>query len=177
MAQEEKWFPAAPPEKGVIGRFAYHDILDIPASKEKDEKVFQKVIVCWMKAAGSTDVSVVKVKEHNQRELTRRFSDAWRYFQGEIVEVDGTPVSALGISNTKELELQLQGITTVEQLRDLSDAGCTNVGFGTRKLRELATDYLAKGKDALPAHKIANGGDPAPKRRGRPPKAQAQVAA
>ena len=171
-----KWFPAAG-ETGVIGKFEYFEVLDVAASRAADEEKTKEIIVCRMKAAGSVDESVVKVKPDNQEQLVKRFPDAWLAFQGQEVKIDGTPISVLGFPEQVNVVLQLQGVLTVEQLADLTDMACQNVGFGTRKRREAAQAYLEHGAAALEHNKIANATDPAPKRRGRPAKNAERVAA
>lgn len=167
----EQWYPVAEPEKGVIGRFEYFDILDVKASREADEEVYMPAIICRTKAVGSTDDTCVKVKPYNKDALIRRFPAAWKAFQGEEIKVDGTPIEKLGFSTTENDTLLLNSIQTVEQLAELSDMACQNIGFGTRKRRDIARDYLEHGADALPHNKAAKGTDPAPKnRRGRPPR-------
>jgi hypothetical protein len=164
----EKWYPAALPEKGVVGYFEYFEIIDAPASLAADEERYKNAIVCYTKASGSSDVSAVKVKEGNQRELVRRFPEAWAAFQGEEVNIDGTPLSDLGIPDQRITEFQLNGVLSVEQLAELSDIACQNIGFGVRRQRGEAQDYLKDGKAGLAANKIANGSDPVKKKGGRP---------
>lgn len=163
----DKWYPAAG-EVGVVGRFEYYDHLDVPASKAADEVVTKPIIVCRMKVAGSVDESFVKVKPHNQSELVHRFPDAWLAFQGQEVKIDGTPLSKLGLPEQFITVLGLTAVNTVEQLAGLSDAACQNMGFGYRKHRDTAKEYLVHGEDALPHNKITNHGDPPKNKGGRP---------
>lgn len=166
-----KWYPATG-ETGVVGRFEYLPILDVAASREADEEKTRDIVVCRMKAAGSVDESVVKVKPDNQEQLVRRFPDAWLAFQGQEVKVEGTPIAALGFPEQVNVTLQLGGILSVEQLADLTDMACQNIGFGTRKRREAAQAYLQSGAAALDHNKITAGTDPV-RKPGRPRKVAA----
>lgn len=187
---ETRWFPAKDELPGVVGRFAYQDIIDVPASQAADEKVYKQVIVLHEKVAGSHDESVRKVMPHNQHELIKRYPDAWSHFQGQDVKVAGTPLSELVLDDGSRLNedrlltFRLQGISTIEQLAVISDATCQAIGFGTRKLRERAQTMLASREQAKMAALMASTPPPAapppemppmmpspPKRRGRPPKA------
>lgn len=138
----KQFFPAAK-EQGVVGRFEHFDKLDVKKSKEADEEVYRQIVVLRTKVAGSHDVSVVPVKPHNQGELKRRFPDAWNAFQGEEVELDGTPIHKLkGITPEKAEAYMLQGIQTIEQMAEAGDNIVEILGFGARKLRERAQEQL-----------------------------------
>lgn len=139
-----KWFPAKG-ETGVVGRFEVnHDRPNIPESKKADEFVPMEMIVCRMKVVTDPDESVVPVKPHNKDQLIARFPDAWKDFNGEAIEVDGTPLSELGLDENRILGFRLNAITTVEQLAVLSDAQCETAGLGTKKIRQSAQTYLAE---------------------------------
>ena len=179
MAQPAQWYPAAPPEKGVVGRFEWFKQLDLKASREADEPRYREIMVIRMKASASSDESVVPVKPHNQHEFQRRFPEAWQAFQGQEVKVGGTPLSDLGFDDTLITRLRLHAIMNVETLADLSDIGCQNVGFGTTKLRQAAKDHLAAKASARLAAALEAAPQPAEpaKRRGRPPKKPADAQA
>lgn len=140
------WYPAAE-ERGVVGRFEYLDVLDVPASLEADEERTKQIIVLREKVAASTDDTVRKVRPETQQTMTRRFPDAWKAFQGEVVKIAGTPLSALGLNDDRITVFRLHGIMTVEQLSEVSDANCSVVGFGTKKLRDEAKAYLEKARN------------------------------
>lgn len=176
MSGDLKWYPAKN-ETGVVGRFEYLDLLDVQASLIADETVTRKIVVCRHKGAGSADDSVTKVKDWNQNQLIGRFPDAWKAFHGQEVKIDGTPLDKLGLNDQQTLNLTINGVSTVEALSELSDIGCQNLGFGYRKLRDVALEYLASGPAALPHNKIANGTDPTKRRGGRPRKTAEQAAA
>lgn len=174
---DSRWYPAAG-ETGVVGRFEYLDIIDVVASRAADEEKTKQIIVCRMKGTGSADESVSKVKEDNQQILVKRFPDAWLAFQGQEVKIEGIPIAKLGFPDQVNVILQLNGVVTVEQLAELPDLACQNIGFGTRKRREAAQAYLEDGAASLEHNKIANHSDPKPKNKGgRPRKNVEQVAA
>lgn len=145
-----QWYPAAN-ERGVVGRFEYMDLIDVPASKAADEKKTKPIIVLREKVAASTDDTVRKVKPETQEEMIRRFPDAWKAFQGEVVPVSGTPLSEIGFNADKTVMYRLHGIMNVEQLAQLSDAQCQIVGFGTKKIRDQAQDHLRQKQEAANA--------------------------
>lgn len=145
---ETNWYPAilpdGTPEQGVVGRFEYYDQLDIAASKLADQKIFKKIIVLRTKATSSVDESVQPVRPHNQHDFTKRFPTAWAAFQGEAVPVQGTPLAELTeISEAQTNHLRLYGISVIEQIAVLSDAGVESLGFGFRTLRSQAQAFLA----------------------------------
>lgn len=131
-------------EKEVVGRFEHFDKVDVKRSLEEDEEVTRKIVVLRTKIAGSADVSVVPVKPHNQAALRKRFPDAWDAFQGEEIELDGTPIKELnGISAEKAEAYALNGIQTVEQMAEAGDHQVELLGFGARKLRQAAQEQIA----------------------------------
>jgi len=155
------WYPAVE-ERGVIGRFEYMDVLDVPASLAADEERTKQIIVLREKVAASTDDTVRKVRPETQQTMTKRFPDAWKAFQGEIVKVPGTQLSVLGLNDDRVTAFRLQGVMTVEQLAELSDAGCNTVGFGTKRLRDEAKAYLDGIRNAALERVLAAPVDPAP---------------
>jgi hypothetical protein len=156
------WFPSAlredADEKGnvlIVGKFADHRQLDVSKSREMDEKVYRVITKCWIKAIGQEDVSCVTMKPANHAELIQRFPDAWDAYSDGSLEVEGTPLTELeGIDETKALHLRLAGYRVLEEFATAPDAVCTNLGFGTRKLRDRAIEFLA-GPEAGEAIKKA----------------------
>ena len=159
----EKWFPSID-GPDVVGRFETVKRIDAKASREADEEVFRDVIVLREKIVGQRDESVRPLKPHSQRDLIRRYPDAWRAFEGEEVEDDGTPLSELGIEGDKALLFRINGVCNVEQLAKVSDATCDALGFGSRKLRQQAADLIAGDSDG--EDRVV----PIKRRRGRPRK-------
>ena len=142
---EAKFLPAAN-EPNVVARFEWHDQLDVKASQAKDEHVYKKMIVCRTKIAGDVDENVLPVRDFNRDALIRRFPKAWEAFNGNEVKPEGTPLSEIGIDGDQATKFHINAVYGVEQLATLSDAICERIGFGTRKLREKAQQYLAARK-------------------------------
>ena len=149
MSAEREYFPAKN-EKNVMGRFEYFDQPAIKASIDADEPRTIRIIVCRSRAAGSSDDSVVPVRPFNQHALIARFPEAWADFNGEASEQPtGTPLAEIGIDESAALNMRLYAVTSVESLAAISDAACTNVGFGSRKWREKAQAFLKAKEDEL----------------------------
>ena len=174
MSQQasDGWYPVAPPESGVWGRFEWVEIIDVKASQDADEYKYKKIPALRSRAAGAIDEAVEPVKPFNQEKFIRRFPDAWRHFQGEMVAAVGTSLDEMDFLEPERLQFQMYGVHSVEQLSDLSDDACSLMGFGTRKNRERAKAFLQKPRDealkAIVEERIAAD---KPKR-GRPRKAQ-----
>lgn len=175
MSQQasDGWYPVAPPETGVWGRFEWVDIIDVKASQDADEYKYKKIPALRSRAAGAIDESVEPVKPFNQEKFIRRFPEAWRHFQGEMVAVMGTPLEEMQFLEQERLQFQMYGVHSVEQLSELSDDACSLMGFGVRKNRERAKEFLKKRRDdalnAVVDEQLAK-----PKRKpGRPKKSDA----
>jgi hypothetical protein len=52
--------------------------------------------------------------------------------------------------------LKLMGFLTLEQLADMSDADCNNVGFGAKDWRRRAAEHLIVIRDAAMAKAVAS---------------------
>jgi hypothetical protein len=156
-----QWFPAEG-ETGVQGRFAWHDLLDIPASLVADEERTKRIVVLYTKIAGSNDVAPpAKVLPHNKAAFIKRFPKAWEAFNGADVKVDGSPLTqpfhGLTLTADRAMNFQIRSVQTWEQLMALSDELCEQLGFGTRKLRNdalIAAGQMVPGKPPIPAQQF-----------------------
>lgn len=151
MPTETDWFPVAPPEKGVVGRFEYFEQPDIAASREADEKKTRTIICLRSRAtAVAGDDSFVPMKPHNQAEFIRRFPEAWEAFNGGKEQaVRGTPLTDIGMEEADILKFRMYGFTSIEAVAELADAALTIIGFGTRKWRDKAQAFVQARKDDL----------------------------
>jgi hypothetical protein len=163
MAGREQvvWSPAKN-ETGVVGHFGYEEILDIPASEAKDEKVYKQVLCLYAKVIGSNEVAPPqKVHQANRAEYIARFPEAWEAFQkGERAHIAGTPLSdpfhGLTLLEPEVLKFQLNGLTAWEQIADLTDAQCGTIGFGTRKKRDEVMTAMGRQVPGKPPKAAAN---------------------
>lgn len=155
-----EWFPEVGFSQ-VLAQFGSVAALDIPKSKEADEPVYRQVPAVQVKVIGSSDISTHALKPANTSSFIARFPEAWAAYEGKASDVDGTPLDALEIDHTRSVKLKAAGVRSLEQLAEMSDATCANLGFGFRKLRTEAQDFL---KNEAP--KVVE----LPKKRGRPRK-------
>lgn len=139
---DPRWFPAAN-EPAVVGRFVTQQELDIPKSREMDEKVYREIIVLETKVEGAHDVSVIQLKSGNRKSLLTRFPQAWQAFEGVPVKIEGTPLDAIGLTADQIDALKLEGVYVVEQVARMSDAIVQRLGFGWRKIRTTAKAHLS----------------------------------
>lgn len=113
---------------------------------------------------------------------------AWK--KGNDLPEDGTPLEAWGgVTRDQVDHFKKMGIRTVEHVRDMDDATIQSVPFpNARKLPQLAGEYL-KGSDAaakdrenqelkerIAAMEEMLAEATQPKKRGRPPKKEAEAA-
>jgi hypothetical protein len=145
-----QWYPDVSCNGAVIGRCVYVKRLNVPESQLEDRKIFRKVVGMRVKVAASTDECVVQVKSANERELRRRFPQAWQAFSGDEPEVEGIPIRDLKFITEDQRDfLKLNGISVVEQLAGLSDARCQYLGFGWRTNRTKAQEHLKAVNEQL----------------------------
>ena len=166
-----EWFPASD-DPNLMGRFVDRPIVDQRKSEEKGENVYKMVAMLELRPKGHKDIAAHRLKPHNSEELIRRFPDSWKSYQGEQVEMTGTPLTDLpGLSPERAAGWSIVGIRTVEDLATANDAVLNNLGFGAR-------DHQKKAKNMLAAQEREQGeAEPKPKRRpGRPRKAETENA-
>lgn len=144
------WFPATN-EPTIIGRVVLVKRVNEGESKKQLREIYTTYPAIEHKVAGiQGDVSFALIKEDkNPTEAAkwqRRFSKAWAAFKGVASNVaEGTPLSEFDeLPENKAKELALHGLTTVEQLAEISDATCDSIGMGSRKIRTAAQRFLKK---------------------------------
>ena len=181
----------------ILGKFEYHEIIDIKKSKAADREITRKIPICLTKIRGSVpeDISSHKVTQHNAERWIKRFPEAWSEFLGQEVKVDGTPVTDVeGVTKERAMVLSFDGIRNAEDLATLTDEQCTAKGFGWRQYRDAARELvgakpteenqnsaeidalkeqLAKMQELL-QEQTADKNEAAPKRRGRPRKVDSE---
>jgi len=159
----EQWFPSTDDKAIVVGRFVDVQTVDPVKSREMGEEQFMLRTALESKVAGSHDVSCQLVKPFNKAQLTKRFPHAWEFYQAqkarpaEEIEaernapltigdnVPGTPLHKADFLGRGQMEkLAVLGFVTVEQLADMSDTQCQNVGHGAVTWRKKAQDFLKR---------------------------------
>ena len=153
----EIWFPSAEgKDSKVMGRFVDHMKEYTTADGQKHTK---PVILLLHMFPGSSDVSSSLMKPFNEAELKKRFPTAWAYYEKTKAEsanapaevpiatqigMKGTPIEHVSFLGKDKIGyLKNMAFYTVEQLAALSDTECQNIGYGAKKWRKQASDYLA----------------------------------
>lgn len=159
----EVWFPAAE-SKNVVGRFVDVESVDAAKTREAEAKgepvpVMIRRPALQSKIVGSHDVSVQLVKPFNASALRSRFVGAWEHYEAAksrpapVVEdvplieqtIPGTPLhKADFLPKDRVAWLALQGVQTIEQLRDLSDGVVQNMGRDVAQWRKKADAFLKR---------------------------------
>lgn len=147
-----------------------------------DDKVFI-LILCPGQMKGET-------RRPMQENDKREYPQAWADFQNGNKEptVSGTPIEYLGISPSRAKELRAVHIFTVEQMADCPDTASKDVGMDFNTLKGRAAAFVNKNSPELErlraqvaelTAKLDALAKPAeaPKKRGRPPKADVQQVA
>jgi hypothetical protein len=148
-----EWFPATG-DPGVIGRVVEIKRIKVKESKAQRKEVYATFPAIEHKIAGlAGDVSFAIVKEgiddDNAEFWKRRFAKAWASYKGEANAVaEGTSLDEFdGLPDNKAMEFKLHGLTTVEQLAEMSDATCDGLGTGARAWRRSAQSFLKKRRN------------------------------
>lgn len=160
---QEIWLPPNTPNSKASGKFVDH--VDTYTDKH-GEKKSRTVVLLLTRIPGSNDVSSQLVKDNADGEkLKREYSKAWEYYQKNKADPEpepvptatefglkGTPIEEVDfIGKDRLAALKMAGFLTVEQLADMSDTVCNNMGFGARAWRKKAAEFLIVKRDAQPA--------------------------
>lgn len=131
-----------PADPALFGEFYIHPVLDVQKSKEQDRPIYNDKIYIEIKIKGQKNSSFSRVMKESDKQ---DFPIAWAKFneENDLNLKSGTPIKALpGVTPSVELELKSFGITTVEDMAILNDAGLDNIR-GARSLQQRAKAYMA----------------------------------
>jgi hypothetical protein len=155
------WFPATN-DPAIIGRVVLVKMINEAESKKQRTQVYFTYPAIEHKAAGiQGDVSFALVREEIDPDTAehwkQRFAKAWSAFKGSENSVpEGTPLADFDeIPDSKIAEFKLHGLTTVEQLANISDAVCDSIGMGARKWRTNAQRFLKKRANSGYGYNVA----------------------
>ncbi len=159
MHPSELWFPLDGSQK-TTGRFV--DTV-IEGKRESGEAFSITRPALEAKASGSQEISFQVVKEFNKKQLIARCPLGWAHYEKlkaapeampaiptlKDLGIRGTPIedAALhcGFNNDRITWFKAQGIMTVQQVAELTDMACQNLGRGSVTWRKKAKEFLASG--------------------------------
>lgn len=163
MMLREQWFPSADDKAIVVGRFIDVETVNAAKSREENREVKMLRTALESKVAGSHDVSCQLVKPFNESQLKKRFPQAWAHYEAqkrrppEEIEAErnapiilgadtvGTALHKADFLGRAQMEkLAVQGFSTIEQLADMSDTQCQNIGHGAVTWRKKAQEFLRR---------------------------------
>jgi hypothetical protein len=151
---QEIWLPSNTPNSKAVGRF---DDFVKHFTDQQGKKQTRTKLMLYTKVPGAAEPSsqtVLDDKEGN--EIKASYSLAWEDYlrrkaspQHEAIPtateygVKGTPIEHANFLGKDYIaRLKMMGFLTIEQLADMSDAACNNVGFGARQWKRKAAEYL-----------------------------------
>lgn len=154
-------FPCNTPNSKAIGYFTDETFETTNSKGEKVSRTYT-MLKHWVPGM-SGDFSSTPCKDNEDgKKLRKEWSQAWAHYEKmkaatptapdtpTAVEygIAGTPIEELTFLGKDQLaRLKAIGLTTAEQLRDMSDTACNNVGFGARDWRRKAGEHLFVKQD------------------------------
>ena len=111
-----------------------------------------------LKIIGDPNSIVYDAKKHAEQ-LKADFPKEWAsYFKdSKIIQKKETDLNVLKTMNPRKIEaLKLEGITSVEQLSNLSDGACHGLGKGTLDYRKEAKEFLMEKHDIKPLQVVGS---------------------
>tara|TARA_R100001377_G_scaffold3843_1_gene2213 strand:- start:965 stop:1366 length:402 start_codon:yes stop_codon:yes gene_type:complete len=122
-------------------------------SKNEDNRDVAEITII-----GDPNTMIYYVKDHSER-LKKDFPNEWAvYFKEKnikkIKETDLSILECMSVNKIKALELE--GITSVEQLSELSDGACHGLGKGTLDYRKEAKAFIMEKHNIKPLQVVGS---------------------
>ena len=107
-----------------------------------------------IKLIGDPNTVIYKMKDKEEQikqEFPNEYNDYYKNKKSVSNEKKETPLTKLkSLNKGKKKFFEMEGITSVEQLADLSDGACHGLGKDVLDCRKQARNYLAKEHDIKP---------------------------
>lgn len=172
---QDIWFPSKEKNSKRVGRFVDHvdHFTDRHGIKQS-----RTVTVLLHRVPGAEPSTSLVKNDANGQHYKDEFPLAWDHYLKQKATpagpaepvvptstahgIAGTPIEHLGFLGKDHIaRLQMLGFYTAEQLADMSDTICNNVGFGANQWRRKAQEHLLVLKEAAPRVAAPIGPDPA----------------
>ncbi len=136
----EKRFFRATESPNVEAHIFDKQVLQVKASKEAGEEIYKPMTYIEIRIKGQTQESVRPLQEGD----TKRFPDAWRYYNGQEVQGStGTPINKLeGIEEGLVVAFKSRGIHFVEDLARIQPEMIQGISMGVRAWQQKAQCML-----------------------------------
>lgn len=156
---QEIWLPPNTSNSKTLGKF---DDFTKTITDKDGKKVTVTKLMLYTKVPGVAEQSSTTVLDDEQgKRIKAEYSAAWDLYlknkakpQTEAVPtavefgVKGTPIEYADFLGKDHLaRLKMMGFLTVEQLAEMSDAQCQNIGFGATAWRKRAGEFLVVARD------------------------------
>ena len=107
-----------------------------------------------IKLIGDPNTVIYKMKDKEEQikqEFPNEYNNYYKNKKSVSNEKKETPLTKLkSLNKGKKKFFEMEGITSVEQLADLSDGACHGLGKDVLDCRKQARNYLAKEHDIKP---------------------------
>lgn len=128
-------------EEGLFAEFHLHPVLQPEESQKEARPVYRDEVYIRIQIKGQKNQVVDRKMRPNDEHDFPRAWVKWKQKDAKITE--GTPITALpGVGPSLEIELEVLGVRTVEDMAALTDAGISNIRGG-RMIQQRAKAYLA----------------------------------
>lgn len=136
----EKRFFRAIESPNVEAHIFDKQVLQVKASKEAGEEIYKPMTYIEIRIKGQTQESVRPLQESD----TKRFPDAWRYYNGQEVQGSiGTPINKLeGIEEGLVVAFKSRGIHFIEDLARIQPEMIQGISMGVRAWQQKAQRML-----------------------------------
>jgi hypothetical protein len=108
-----------------------------------------------IKLIGDPNTVIYKMKDKEEQIKQEFPDDYYKNKKPKVQEKKETPLSKLkSLNRNKKKFFEMEGITSIEQLAELSDGACHGLGKDVLDHRKEAKQFLAGGKDVKPQQPV-----------------------
>lgn len=152
---QDIWLPSNTPNSKAVGQFA--DFTKHFTDQSGNKRTVTKLMLYTMVPGVAEQSSQVVMDDDEGRRIKADYSAAWDLYlrNKEAPKPDpiptatefglkGTPIEHADFLGKDQLaKLKMMGFLTIEQIADMSDMACQNVGFGAKTWRKKAKEHIA----------------------------------
>lgn len=146
IADSEFIVPGAPVREATIPRFFIKAKKNDFKSAQAGRDIYEDVEKVEVLTLGDTKcIPVLTVTDAHRARWPKQYA---AFKSGQVFAPEGTPLEKWTLCGPAEVEhLKYFNIRTVEQLASIGDNVLSNLGMGSRQLREKAIVWLAQSRD------------------------------
>lgn len=146
IADSEFIVPGGPVREATVPRFFIKAWKNVHKSAQEGRDIYEdREYVEVLTLGDNKSIPVFQVKDEHKARWPKQYM---AFKNGQVFAPEGTPLEKWTLCGPAEVEhLKHFNIRTVEQLAAIGDNVLSNLGMGSRQLREKAIVWMAQARD------------------------------